>query len=120
MNIRILKAVSMGAAFASAICAQGLSRQAVITGGGSPDRGKCTIEVVVDGATQVEIQRRQLVGRDQLDVLRLDGPGEKLLRQRGADVGERVLCAERPDHAARTAGSQSPDGVPCTALRVCR
>src|SRR5215813_2629159 len=64
MNIRILKTVSIGAAFASAMCAQGLSRQAVMTGGGSPDRGKCTIEVVVDGAAQVEIRGTTATLRD--------------------------------------------------------
>ena len=64
MNKRILKAVSMGAGFASAIYAQGLSRQAVITGGGSPDRGKCTIEVVVDGAAKVEIRGSTATLRD--------------------------------------------------------
>src|SRR4029453_12124979 len=64
MNIRILKSVSLGAAFASAICAQGLSRQAVMTGGGSPDRGKCTIEVVVDGTAQVEIRGSTATLRD--------------------------------------------------------
>lgn len=36
--------------------AQNYSRQASIVGGGSPDRGKCTIEVVVDGAAEVEVQ----------------------------------------------------------------
>src|SRR5215831_3651144 len=64
MNIRILKASSMGAAFVAAMCAQGLSRQAVITGGGSPDRGKCTVEVVVDGAAQVEIRGNTATLRD--------------------------------------------------------
>ena len=32
------------------------SRQATITGGGSPDSGKCTIEVVVDGSADVEVR----------------------------------------------------------------
>ncbi len=35
---------------------QTLQRRASITGGGAPDRGKCTIEVVVDGAAEVEIR----------------------------------------------------------------
>src|SRR5262245_10512888 len=64
MNTGILKLVSIGAAFASAICAQGLSRQAVVNGGGSPDRGKCTIEVVVDGAAQIEIRGTTATLRD--------------------------------------------------------
>ena len=36
--------------------AQPLERRASITGGGDRDRGKCTIEVVVDGAAEVEIR----------------------------------------------------------------
>ena len=36
--------------------AQSLQRRATITGGGNPDQGKCTLEVVVDGAAQVEIR----------------------------------------------------------------
>src|SRR5580704_9751389 len=36
--------------------AQPFQRRAQIVGGGSPDRGKCTIEVVVDGAAEVEIR----------------------------------------------------------------
>jgi hypothetical protein len=63
MKDRILKTVSIGAALASAIYAQGLSRQAVITGG-SPDRGKCTIEVVVDGGAQIEIRGNTATLRD--------------------------------------------------------
>src|SRR4051794_7646693 len=31
-------------------------RNAAIVGGGSPDRGKCTVEVVVDGTVEVEIR----------------------------------------------------------------
>ena len=46
--------------FAALAClpasAQPLERRADITGGGDRDRGKCTIEVVVDGAAEVEIQ----------------------------------------------------------------
>src|SRR5690349_17353786 len=64
MNKRILKTISTGAVFAAALCAQGLSRQAAINGNGSPDRGKCTIEVVVDGAAQVEIRGTSATLRD--------------------------------------------------------
>ncbi len=35
---------------------QNLGMRATITGGGSPDRGMCTIEVVADGAVEVEIR----------------------------------------------------------------
>src|SRR6266436_2878928 len=34
---------------------QGFERRAIIRGG-NPDRGKCTIEVVVDGAAEVEVR----------------------------------------------------------------
>jgi hypothetical protein len=36
--------------------AQNFPRAAAIVGGGSPDGGKCTVEVVVDGAAEVEIR----------------------------------------------------------------
>lgn len=44
--------------FATAVAAWGQSvpRRASITGGGSENRGKCTIEVVVDGAAEVSIR----------------------------------------------------------------
>jgi len=50
--------VLSGATLALASCTFGQSpqRQAQIRGGGSPDQGKCTIEVVVDGAAEVQIQ----------------------------------------------------------------
>jgi hypothetical protein len=51
-----LQAGSIVAVFTSALCAQRMSQQAAIVGGGSPDRGKCTIEVMVDGSAQVEIR----------------------------------------------------------------
>ena len=35
---------------------QTFQRRASISGGGAPDRGRCTIEVVVDGAAEVEIR----------------------------------------------------------------
>jgi hypothetical protein len=64
MNTPIFGVLTIGAAFASALCAQGMSRQAVITGGGGPDRGKCTIEVVVDGGAKVEIRGNTATLRD--------------------------------------------------------
>jgi hypothetical protein len=39
-------------------------RQARMVGGGSPDRGKCTIEVVVDGTADVEIRGTQAMLRN--------------------------------------------------------
>src|SRR5437879_6025353 len=35
---------------------QNYQRRATMTGNGSSDRGKCTVEVVVDGAAEVEIR----------------------------------------------------------------
>jgi hypothetical protein len=57
-----------GLALAASMSGQTLARRATMTGGGSPDRGKCTIEVVVDGSAEVEIRGdnailRNLTGR---------------------------------------------------------
>lgn len=52
MNARYL--VLLGAC-ASLLSAQTYQRQATITGGGSANSGKCTAEVIVDGAADVEI-----------------------------------------------------------------
>jgi hypothetical protein len=43
-------------AVAAVAGAQTFPRRAAIVGGGSPDRGQCTVEVVVDGAAEVEIR----------------------------------------------------------------
>lgn len=42
--------------FAAAANAQTQQRKATMVGGGNPDNGQCTVEVVVDGAAQVEIR----------------------------------------------------------------
>jgi hypothetical protein len=44
--------------------AQQFERRATFKGGGSPDRGKCTIEVVVDGAADVEVRGDRAVLRN--------------------------------------------------------
>jgi hypothetical protein len=44
------------AAISGTASAQTFQRRASLTGGGSPDRGKCTVEVVVDGAAEVEVR----------------------------------------------------------------
>jgi hypothetical protein len=41
---------------AAIVNAQNSQRKANITGGGNPDQGKCTVEVVVDGAAEIEIR----------------------------------------------------------------
>ncbi len=46
-------AVAMGCA---TLGAQAFERRATLTGGGKPGEGKCTIEVVVDGAADVEVR----------------------------------------------------------------
>src|SRR5215471_6517082 len=62
--MHILRALSIGGALGPLVFGQGMSRQATITGGGGPDRGKCTIEVVVDGAATVEIRGNTATLRD--------------------------------------------------------
>jgi hypothetical protein len=54
MNSQNLRILAICFTFTSAMFAQ--QRQAAIVGGGSPDRGKCTVEVVVDDVAQVEIR----------------------------------------------------------------
>src|SRR5258707_986986 len=56
MKNKTLRAFAVSASLVSAIFAQNNQRQATIVGGGGPDRGKCTLEVVVDGAAEVEIR----------------------------------------------------------------
>lgn len=56
MKTHILYGFVACAALSSAANAQTFQRQAAITGGGSTDRGKCTIEVAVDGVAQVEVR----------------------------------------------------------------
>ena len=50
LNIAVSLAAVAGLANAQ------IQRRAVMTGGGNGDRGKCTLEVVVDGAAEVEIR----------------------------------------------------------------
>jgi hypothetical protein len=40
----------------TAVHGQNYQRQAAMIGGGNPNQGKCTVEVIVDGAAQVEIR----------------------------------------------------------------
>jgi hypothetical protein len=56
-------AVATLAATSGILSGQTYERKAMIRGG-SPDRGKCTIEVVVDGATEVEIRGDNAVLRN--------------------------------------------------------
>ncbi len=56
MHKRSLVAVTTFAVLAVSASAQSFQRRAVMTGRGDPNRGKCTIEVVVDGAADIEIR----------------------------------------------------------------
>jgi hypothetical protein len=56
MYRQVLLAAAGWAVIAGSSSAQNLQRTASFLGGGSPDRGKCTIEVVVDTAAEVEIR----------------------------------------------------------------
>jgi hypothetical protein len=56
MKSQTLRTLALSATLASAMCAQNSQRQATIVGGGGADRGKCTLEVVVDDVAQVEIR----------------------------------------------------------------
>lgn len=64
MKRRILAVGTFVAVAGSAYAQQGLQRRANMVGGGGPDYGKCTIEVVVDGGAQVEIRGDTATLRD--------------------------------------------------------
>jgi hypothetical protein len=51
-----LNLLTIGGLAVLSVSAQTFQRRADITGGGDRNRGKCTIEVVVDGAAEVEIR----------------------------------------------------------------
>ena len=55
MQTKTCRILTMSLVLATAAFAQN-SRQASMVGGGDRDRGKCTVEVVVDGAAQVDIR----------------------------------------------------------------
>uniref|UniRef100_Q01QN5 Uncharacterized protein n=1 Tax=Solibacter usitatus (strain Ellin6076) TaxID=234267 RepID=Q01QN5_SOLUE len=56
---RLLVFVTAISALAPAAGAQQYQRRATFMNGGGPDRGKCTIEVVVDGAAEIDIRGDQ-------------------------------------------------------------
>ena len=56
MNRQTWRTLAASTALAAGAFAQNYQRQAAMVGGGDRDRGKCTIEVVVDGAAEVEIR----------------------------------------------------------------
>ena len=56
MSARFFVAIAVFGSIAGSLGAQTYSRRATAMGGVSTDRGKCTIEVVVDGAVEVEVR----------------------------------------------------------------
>ena len=62
--MRVLSSISIGAAIATTLFGQGFQRQATIVGGGNPNAGSCTVEVVVDGAAEVDIRGNTASMRD--------------------------------------------------------
>jgi hypothetical protein len=56
MKSKNMSAVAASCVLVSSIYAQAIPRRAALTGGGSFESGKCTLEVVVDGAAEVEIR----------------------------------------------------------------
>jgi hypothetical protein len=53
---RVVSISGISILIASSAWAQSYDRRAQIVGGGNPNRGKCTIEVVIDGAAEVELR----------------------------------------------------------------
>jgi hypothetical protein len=56
MKKQVVIGITILGAMAGSSFGQTMQRRASMVGGGGPDRGKCTVEVVVDGAAQVEIR----------------------------------------------------------------
>src|SRR5581483_11758502 len=64
MNARYFVAAAVFGLVAGQGHAQTLQRRAILVGGGRPDHQKCTIEVVVDGAAEVEVRGDNAVLRN--------------------------------------------------------
>jgi len=64
MYRQVLLVLAGWAAIAASVQGQTFERTATFLGGGSPDRGKCTIEVVVDTAADVEIRGDRAILRN--------------------------------------------------------
>lgn len=114
-------AVATLAATSGILSGQNYERRATIRGG-SPDRGKCTIEVVVDGAAEVEIRGdgavlRNLAGRPpqwrrfectgplpgnpaNFRFTGVDGRGRQTLIREPRNGGGAVVRIEDPDNGS--------------------
>jgi hypothetical protein len=64
MNLRACVVCAVVAANFGVIFAQSVERRAMVRGGGGGDRGKCTLEVVVDGSAEVEVRGDRAVLRN--------------------------------------------------------
>jgi hypothetical protein len=64
MSARFFVAIAVSASIAGSVRAQTYSRRATAMGGVGTDRGKCTIEVVVDGAAEVEVRGDRAILRN--------------------------------------------------------
>ena len=63
MYLRVYCATAVLGLFGGVVHAQNIERRANFTGGGGPE-GKCTVEVIVDGAAQVEIRGDRAILRN--------------------------------------------------------
>jgi hypothetical protein len=122
MHGRGLLTLAAIAAISVSLSAQTSQRRAVMKGGGDPGRGKCTVEVVVDGAAEVEIRGdmgtlRNLSGRPPewrrfecngvmptnpggFRFAGVDGRGRQQLIQDPRDGRAAVVRIEDPDNGA--------------------
>ena len=64
MKVHLLLPVAAVALAIGPVSAQNIPRRADIRGGGNADRGKCTIEVVVDGVAEIEVRGDSAVLRN--------------------------------------------------------
>ena len=64
MKANLIVVIGAYAAMSWSLSAQSLARRASFVGGGNPGAGRCTVEVVVDGAAEVEIRGDNAVLRN--------------------------------------------------------
>ena len=106
-------------AVAAVAGAQTFPRRAAIVGGGSPDRGQCTVEVVVDGAAEVEIRGDTAVLRNLFPDNSRSGAASNAVRRclsilaisvfpESTGVGSRILFAIRVTGEQRWFASKTP------------
>src|SRR5437899_11758797 len=99
---------------------QTIPRRATVNGGGGPDWGKCTVEVVVDGAAEVEIRGdngvlRNLSGQPpqwrRFECTGVMPPNPADFRFRGVDGRGRVQLVRDPRNGgAAVVRIEDPEG----------